>query len=557
MSVPGTDPGAPREDARTVREEPLTVREEPQTAREEPRTLREEPLTLRELTHRLVAQWLLVVGVALAVFIAVAAWTFLVTPRYESTAVLWIQQQQESGLGAMAGLAQAASSVPGSSLLGLGREDLDTQVGVLQSFRIAAAVVDSTALMVEVGTPAGIRGKVVEVEALGDPDREGKLTLKRSQAGGYDVTVEEPHESRRSLGSVASGGVLDFAGYRLRLADFPPDSVPSKIRIHVLPRYEAVKQLRKHMDIRRQESTSRLVELAYQLPDREMAATVLNGVVAEYVAYKTHADRSDSRYTVTELRRQVAAEADSLAIAEERLRSYQERADVVAPEEEAKEQVGRQAELLLAQDKLQVERTGLAQLLAVIDEHAAARETDPTVAYRQLATFPSLITNRAIQDLLAALLDLENERSALLSRRTEQSRDVVQITERITGMEEELRRLGTNYLESLDEQLSSTSGGLERVNDVLRTYPERQMAYLRLYRDRTMLNEGYLILQRQLRLAEVQEAIRSEGVRVVDPARVAHKDDPEFPKPWVNLFLGLVLGLAAGVGAALVRDFWR
>lgn len=522
---------------------------------ERPATVRGEGMTLPELTRRLLGHWILIFGVAGGILLAVAAWTFLVAPRYESTAVVWIQEPRQ-GLGAAGGLSDAVSSAPGLSLLGLGKDELDTQIGVLESYRIASAVVDSTALMVELKHPQGIRREVLTVEQLGDGALEGKLTLERS-GNGYDATVKVPHEGTRSLGHVADGGLVEFAGYGLRLRVPPSDSTPSRIQVDVLPRYEAIAKLRKHMDIRRQESTSRLVEISYMLPDREMAAEVVNDVVREFVDYKTHADRTDSRYTVTELRAQVDEEAAQLADAEERLRRYQEKEDIVAPEQEATEQVKRQAELLVAQDKLQVERSGLAQLLQVIDQHAAAREKDPTVAYRQLATYPTLIENGAIQDLLTALVDLETERSELLARRTEQSRDVRQITERIQGMEEELRRLGTNYLESLDESLASTSEGLERVNQVLRSYPEREMAYLRLYRERTMLNEGYLLLQRQLRLAEVEDAIRGQGVRIVDRGQVAHKDDPEFPKPAVNLFLALILGLSAGIAAALVRELWR
>jgi uncharacterized protein involved in exopolysaccharide biosynthesis len=57
-------------------------------------------------------------------------------------------------------------------------------------------------------------------------------------------------------------------------------------------------------------------------------------------------------------------------------------------------------------------------------------------------------------------------------------------------------------------------------------------------------------------MTEVQNSIRSEGVRIVDVGLVAHEDDPEYPKPLVNLFLGLVLAMAAGLGAGLVRDLW-
>ena len=45
-------------------------------------------------------------------------------------------------------------------------------------------------------------------------------------------------------------------------------------------------------------------------------------------------------------------------------------------------------------------------------------------------------------------------------------------------------------------------------------------------------------------------------VRIVDAGLVSHPDDPEFPKPLVNLFLGLILGMAVGMTVALGKDLW-
>ena len=144
-----------------------------------------------------------------------------------------------------------------------------------------------------------------------------------------------------------------------------------------------------------------------------MAAATVNSLVAEYTAYKTDTERSEALYTVVELREEVEHYSNRLASAEEALRAYQEENRIVAPEEEATQQVRRYAEILIQRDGIDVERSSLSQLLALIEERAGGEGTsdiDPR-AYRQLATFPTLISNQAIQDLLMGLLELENERS--------------------------------------------------------------------------------------------------------------------------------------------------
>ncbi|MBT4914557.1 MAG: hypothetical protein HON08_14270, partial [Gemmatimonadales bacterium] len=289
-------------------------------------------------------------------------------------------------------------------------------------------------------------------------------------------------------------------------------------------------------------------------------AAVVNGIADEYIAYKVTAERSDARYTVAELSEQLAEQATRLVAAEEQLRTYQERTLIVAPEEEAIQQIKRIAQLQLGDDASRVERESLAELLALIDAGAATLGDSQRVdsdAYRRLVTFPTLISNGAIQDLLTVLLELENERAELLGRRTPENSDVRQLTGRIQEIEHQLHTLGTDYLSSLDGQIAATGEALARLNAELEALPEREMQYLRLFRDRTVLSEGYVLLQQQLRLAEVQDAIKTEGVRRVDEGLVAHKDNPEFPKPLVNLALGLILAGTLSVGSALARDLWE
>ena len=491
-------------------------------------------------------------GVGGAVFLGIALWTVFATPRYESTAVLRIMDQQRQ-----MGLPDALGSLPGLDLMGFSRDELETEVGILRSWRIAGAVVDSLGLMVHVSRPHGLRREVLRVERLGDPDRQARFDLEPGPDGRFGVTVKVPDEPRRGMDPLSPGDRLEWEGYRLVLADSLRElEGASKIRIEIVPWYEAVDDLRDDLDISRQEGGSRLVEVSYALPDRELSASVVNSLVREYVGYKRAADRADARYTAGELRVQVAEEGERLAAAEEQLRRYQEENLIVAPEEEATQQVRRLAQLQLAEDALQVERRALGDLLSLIDERAATSGSDRGQAYRQLATFPSLIANGAIQELLVALLELENQESELLTRRTAENADVRQLAGRISEVEAQLYRLGSDYRESLDQQLASTASAMDELNSLLAVLPEREMEYLRLFRERTVLTESFLLLEQQLKIAEVEDAIRSEGVRIVDEALVAHEDDPVFPKPGVMLFLGFMLALASAVLAAVLRDLW-
>ena len=80
---------------------------------------------------------------------------------------------------------------------------------------------------------------------------------------------------------------------------------------------------------------------------------------------------------------------------------------------------------------------------------------------------------------------------------------------------------------------------------------------MRLARTSAVLNEGYMLLLKQLRQTELQDALRLDAVRIVDAPSVPDADDPYFPRPLVNLVLGLVLAIAGGGAVAAAQSARR
>jgi uncharacterized protein involved in exopolysaccharide biosynthesis len=274
--------------------------------------------------------------------------------------------------------------------------------------------------------------------------------------------------------------------------------------------------------------------------------------VAEYVTYTNANDQNDDRFRVGELRRAVDSITKSLAIAEEQLRSFKEKQKILVPDEQATQQLKRIAVLRTQLDGLEVERSALERLLKLVDTRAETGTN--SVAYRQLATFPSLITNKAIQDYLANLVELENRRSELGLRRTSDNDEMRQIATRIGELEAGLNRVGQQYEESLEQQIAVATQSVKAMSDDLDVFPRQEMDYVRLLRERTLMNEGYMVLQKQLKQAEISNSLRTEKVRVVDSARVANADDQEFPKVAVQLLLGAILAVAVGLTIAFGRE---
>ena len=488
----------------------------------------------------------------LGCLLAVMTWTALVTPRYRSTALVRVQDDPSSS-----SLSDALSAIPGAGMLGLSRDEVESEIGVLTSRRVLDAVIDTLALMVR--RPAGERADVATIAVRApEDDLDGKLIFTPTDGGMWavDLRLEVPSELAPSAATLVAGDTLRVGGIWLRFDPrFDPEEAPSPLELRFTPRYEVREALVDRLDVRRQEIGSRLIAISLDDSDRRLAAQVVDRMLAEYLNFVARTEREDLGSTAAELRRQVEAQRVTLAAAEEALRRNQERSGLVVPEEQAAAQVKRYAVLRAELDAADVERRAVAGMLALTEERAG--QTRSPEAYRQLATYPSLLSNRAIQDLLESLLTLENTRSERQLLLADESRELRQLASRIAEIERSLQRLGTQYLEAIAVRSRSLMAAIDTIDAELAQLPREEMTYIRLLRDRQVLNEGYLLLQKQLRQTELREALRLDQVRIVDTPIIAHPDDPQFPKVWVHLVLALVLGLSVGTAVAAAQRSTR
>ena len=512
--------------------------------------------TMRNTVSSALRRWIIPALAGGTVFALVATWTFLATPRYQSRALLRIDSRAASSP-----MLDELKALPGIGLMGLGSDELETEIGVLKSQRIADAVLDSLALTVRVRQPAGSRAAILRARTIapatagrvvGGSDVDARLRLTRAGDGPYRVEVTQQEGDLTVPTSWAPGDAAVVGRLQLQLLPALRTAGPEIIELDLLPRYKAMELFEKRLDIRTQEGGSQLVSITFEDADREVAAAVVERLVAEYLAYSLQNERADDGVRTGELRREVEAFATRLANAEERLRAFKEQRRLVIPDEQATAQLKRISLLRTQLDGLEVERSALARLLALVTTRSA-NDADPS-AYRQLATFPSLIANRAIQDYLMSLVELENARSTLSLRRTSDNDEMQQLTGRIGELERQLQRVGVQYLESLEQQIAVATQAVKEQTTDLDLFPRQEMDYVRLLRERTILNEGFVLLQKQLQQAELQTAMRTEKVRVVDAPRVANVNDVAFPRVAVQLLLGLVLGVAVALVMAFGRD---
>lgn len=500
--------------------------------------------SLRDLWDGLRRHRWLIAGITVLCIALAGVVLALSTPLYESEASLRIESEdRESAL--LANLPDIADV----ALPTLGSNEIDTELGVLRSRRIAEAVVDSLDLHVELLSPRVIRDSVLQVLSAPHDAREGTYTYERRADGSYALVEIDAEPGTPRTERAAVGEPVQLGGVTVAFTDELAGTDHDRVRIQVHPFHRRVEELRDELKIDKQEGRSQLVEIAYRAPHPRLAAAVVNSLVDTYVEYTSATSHQDLRRRVETLTSQVAEYRQQLRGAEEALRDFRSEYRIVDAEEQAVQQVEILAELTITREEAVIERQALRTLLEEIQQQEGSSEVSP---YRQLTAFPSFITNQGVQSMLESLHELENARSELLLRRTRQNADVRRVEARIDDVEQQLYRLATDYLHTLDNQIASADASLARFGTQMEALPDQALEYARLLREAELMSEVYLTLQARLKEAEVQYAVAPQEVRVID-AGLAPRE-PVSPRPLVTLILATVLGLMLGLTAAVARE---
>lgn len=500
-----------------------------------------ENLRLNQIWHLLRGQIWLILGLTALTIAAAVAVTRLQRPVYASGTTLRIGDDQRSTISLVGVM---------DPRLGNGPSQLETEVDVLRSRRIAEASVEDLSLHLQVLEPGSPRAELfVRVEAPRNAV-PGVYRMERNAGGRYAVTAEKGGRGASLPAPVAPGEPFQLGGATLVLSPRVASRQVPVVRVAVQPFAEAVAAAQKTLFVSRPNPRSQIVSIQYRSTDPRLAAEMPNTVAQSFIHFTQGNRKTESGGTVEFLREQRDNYRMQLAAAEQGLRGFREQANVVNLEEEGTAQVRRMAELQAERDAALQERDALARLLTEV--RSASASTTGASGYRQLAAFPAFLSNRTIQDLLQSLTTLENRRSDLLVMRTAENTEVRQLSTRIGEIEQQVYQIALNYQINLNNRLSTLDESLARFTGESRAIPAREVEFVRLARQQKLLEDIYTMLETRLKEAEIQNAITAANVQVIDPALVPTK--PVSPRPMLNYTLAALLGLALSIGLAFVRE---
>jgi capsular exopolysaccharide synthesis family protein len=313
------------------------------------------------------------------------------------------------------------------------------------------------------------------------------------------------------------------------------------------------------------------INISIESLDPNEAAIILNELVTQYYANDLERVSNAAGKVRNFLEEQINDVEPKLAEIERHLSDFLEKEGVVDLDENAKQLIQKSAEfeaqLFTARAELNIVTEQLTYLKNQLTE-----KQQQVLDYRLQVANPLIIRLREdIAGKEKELMDLDPNNSTVQEK-------ISMINDMKKRLEDETRLLiNKGYLPGdvdpmainqviLDQiiQLESQKVSLEakvkeygKLNDyyqgLIEQIPSTSISYIRLERERQTHERIYLLMKERYEEARIQEASQISNVYVIDKA--VPKFAPIKPKTNLNILLGFIFGLAAGIGVILLREF--
>jgi capsular exopolysaccharide synthesis family protein len=371
-----------------------------------------------------------------------------------------------------------------------------------------------------------------------------------------------------------------YVSKRYRLKDYFFQWVSQKSDSAVAPeilnfseRISVVENLRDNSDITKVRDTD-VLKISVDSPDSSEAVFLANRIASTYRELDLAGGQGELHFVLTFLDSQITKYEERLAAVENELRQFQSQYRIYALDGSAQ---------LLLKDLTAYETiyyTNIAEL-EVAQERVNYLKSQLTASEKALMDEITNTNNPMIVALRGKIAELEAQKVQQMvdegwNEQSLQARDfnrrIAEMKTKLTDITESLilsgwseedpfaasQEIFNKIVEQEVEVHAARSRAEEykklvnKMSSRLTDLPSQTLEYARLERDLRLNENLYLTMKQKYEESRITEAGQMGTVRILDPALVADKIKPNKK---MNLFLGIVLGLALGGGYAFFREF--
>jgi uncharacterized protein involved in exopolysaccharide biosynthesis len=527
-------------------------------------------LTGRDFMRALCRRWKLVTTI-FVVTVAAASWTALTTPAsYRATAKVLLRRDERP-----TSLTQFYSRLTQE-------EEIKSELEIASSRPVLLSVLRMMLAADSNLTPLrnnSLQSPNPDVDAMHiatfdtAPSPNGPLTAM--QVSGDTLRIGTPDTAPSLNRSQAN---MQFSGDTLRIG--VPDTVTtmqvSHDTLHI-GAYDLVPSLRGTLATTEISfDTSHALETLAEEFRRRLTIEAVNGANVIAISFEASdpkraswcANALANAYTAYNARVYSGAGADEFL--SERIQSTRARLDSLENLLEAY----RSAHSMISADKqenllLEKYKSFDLQLAQMLERRQVL--TERTAQLRQLETVSEMVevptaemdAHPAVRQLYTKLSELRLQRRALLEKYQPEHHLVIEVSQQLRSVQEELsneiarlRRLEDERLNALNLEVNALSAVVGSLRTSMQQLPEKErtLGDLEMARDQTRKLYNALVTRKEELGVEKATDRRLSRVAVINPAGMPV--EPVSASKARIILLGVVLGLCAGIAAALVREFF-
>ena len=299
---------------------------------------------------------------------------------------------------------------------------------------------------------------------------------------------------------------------------------------------------------------TRIIEIHYRSPDKNLAASVVNTLITTYIEqnFKT---RFESTMQASDwLSKQLVDLEMKVQTSQEKLVQYQKQHEILGIDEKQNITTSKLDELnkeLTAAESDRMQKESVYRLVQSGDSDTAAAAA---ISAGSGPSNSSLMEKMREQqaDLKIQVAQLSTQFGASYPKVVQLNTQLKEVDAQLqTEMTKVVSRVRSGYLASLQHE-TMLRQALEMQKQEANKLNESAIEYSLLKRDVESYRTLYEGLMEKLKEAGVTAGLRSNNIRSVDKARVpTYPSEPNVPR---NLTFALALGLTTGIGLAFLLE---
>jgi capsular exopolysaccharide synthesis family protein len=292
---------------------------------------------------------------------------------------------------------------------------------------------------------------------------------------------------------------------------------------------------------------SRLIQVQFEAQDPQLAAAVVNAHLQNYIE-----ENFRSKYDATmQASNWLSAELEELRIKVEK-------------SEDARIAYERANQIWQIDEKQDITTQKLADLSKAVTDaqtDAAQKEALYRIAVSgNVDALPAARGNEVISGLVKRKSDLDEQYAEALDQYGPNYPKVLRLAAQQKEVDDNLASARKTMVESVEIEFNTAKSHVELLQEALdkqkaeaNDLAEKLVQYHILQHDAESNKQLYDGLLQKLKEATITVGLRSNNIRIVDPALAA--TSPSRPQKARNIFLACLVGLVGGIGLALFREY--